>query len=63
MTLAGSARGGAGRGVSAGLVSGRGDSFAAGRVGSVSRRTANTALHTAQRARTPAPGTLAGSTR
>ena len=33
------------------------------RPASASRRTANTALHTAHRARTPASGTLAGSTR
>jgi hypothetical protein len=33
------------------------------RARSISRRTGNTALHTAHRARTPASGTLAGSTR
>jgi hypothetical protein len=44
---------------------GAASSFAAGFAGwaSPSRFTANTALHTLQRARTPASGTLAGSTR
>ncbi|HJR16092.1 MAG TPA: hypothetical protein VJ808_04495 [Gemmatimonadales bacterium] len=60
-TLAGSGLGGVG-----GVEGSSGDdalAAAAGRSASISRRTGNTALHTAQRARTPASGTLAGSTR